>query len=261
MLPWTLAHTFAGALAAALFAGAAALAAQGRDSAAAARPATMVGTVSDSAGTPLPGVTVTAADGATTSTDSLGGFRLAGLAPGRQRFLARRLGFAPARFDLALAPDSTVHVALRLGRAAVVLGTVVVVDGRAPDGRLLAEGFYNRRRTALGHFITPEQLGGRRMTHPSALFRNVPSVSVRRGGLGQTMLMTRGTAGDCQMDVWVDGYYTPLMASLSFDEVVSMDQVTAAEVYRTWRDVPQRFQRPGADCGAVVVWTVAPGAP
>jgi hypothetical protein len=87
----------------------------------------------------------------------------------------------------------------------------------------------------------------------------VPSVTVRRGGLGQTVLMARGSRGYCALDVWVDGYYAPLLESISFDDVVNMDLVKAAEVYRAPREVPPRFQRPGADCGAVVVWTSAPG--
>jgi hypothetical protein len=59
----------------------------------------------------------------------------------------------------------------------------------------------------------------------------------------------------------VDGYHAPLLESLSFDDVVNMDQLKAAEVYRALREVPPRFRRPGADCGAVVLWTSAPDDP
>jgi hypothetical protein len=254
------AGALAGSLAAALWLAPAPARAQGAAAPAAAGPASLHGTVRDSGDVPLREVTVAADGGASVSTDAEGAFRLDGLAAGRQAFVARRVGYAPARFEVALPPGGTARVALRLGRAATVLGTVVV-DGRALDDGLLAEGFYDRRRTALGQFISPERVAGRRMSQASAFFRDVPSVSVRRGGLGQTVLMARGSRGDCALDVWVDGYYTPLLASISFDDVVNMDRVKAAEVYRAPREVPPRFQRPGSDCGAVVVWTSAPDDP
>jgi hypothetical protein len=228
----------------------------------AAALAVLQGVVTDSASQPIAGVTVTTVGDAARPvvTDDAGAFRLAGLPAGKVQFTARRLGFAPARFDIEMPARATVHVAIRMGRTAVVLGTVVVEGGK-PDGQLLAEGFYDRRRSAHGQFISPEQVERRRMAHASALFRDVPSVSLRRGVAGQTTLVTRNTAGYCPLDVWIDGYHTPLLASLGFDDVVNMNHVKAAEVYRSWREVPQRFRRPESDCGAVVVWTSAPDDP
>jgi hypothetical protein len=224
--------------------------------AAAVGRAVLDGAVSDTGRSPLAGVTITADGTGSVVTDSSGRFRLAALPAGTVRFTARRVGVAPASFDVVMRPDTTVYVAIRMGRNATVLGTVMV-NGKAPDARLLAEGYYDRHRAARGAFISPEHVERRRMTHASMLLREVPSVSFRSGIAGQTVAVARGPQGYCALDVWVDGFFTPLMASLSFDDLVTMDHLKAIEVYRSWREVPQRFRRPFGDCGAVVVWTTA----
>jgi hypothetical protein len=210
---------------------------------------------------PLPDVSVSAgASGVTTSSDSSGAFRLAGLPAGRLRLVARRVGYAPATFELDLPPDGTVHVAIRMGRTATVLGTVVVrAEGGEVDVGLLQEGFYDRRRKAHGIFLSPADVQRRETARASALLRDVPNVTVRNAGAGQVVPLARSLRGGyCQLDVWVDGYYAPMLGTLSFDDVVSLNNLKAIEVYRTARDVPARFQRTDNDCGAVLVWTSAP---
>ncbi len=96
--------------------------------------ATVAGVVKDSAGDPIPGVTVSATRAGETSVTSIavtetdGGFRIADLRPGSYRIEAVLDGFQPVSSDVKLVTGQTLQVALSLVPA---FGETVEVVGEA----------------------------------------------------------------------------------------------------------------------------------
>lgn len=231
-----------------------------RTVAATAGTAALDGYITDSLGTPLFAavVEVESADRAVT-TDSAGYFRLGELGSDTVEFTARRIGFAPSYFSIAMPPNATVHVAIKLRRSAVRLGTVMV-EGMALDSRLRRSGFYDRQRTGRGYQLDPSFIEARRnLMNVSSVLREVPRVRVQcgRGAFGCIPRLGAG-AFSCVPLLWLDRH--PMdMAADGIDALVDMRSVVAVEVYRG-AETPPQFASSRNACGAVVVWTDSPGA-
>src|ERR1700741_344146 len=89
--------------------------------------ATIVGTVSDSSGRPVAGADVVTQPGnRRTRSDSTGAFILTELDGGNYVVAARKLGYAPERWDLKLSKNGRLEVKFVLGRR-IVLDTIRVV--------------------------------------------------------------------------------------------------------------------------------------
>ncbi len=96
-------------------------------SGAAAQPASVLGTVQDSTGSPLPGVNVYLS-GTThgDATDAGGRFEIEGVEPGAYRVVASLLGFAPEAEAVSLGRGDTLRVALVLVERPLALGAARV---------------------------------------------------------------------------------------------------------------------------------------
>ncbi|OYV66915.1 MAG: hypothetical protein B7Z72_10495, partial [Gemmatimonadetes bacterium 21-71-4] len=113
---------------------------------------TIIGTVRDSVGSPIPGARVEVAARFTTRTDSAGAFALHGLPTGPLILRVRRIGFAPLVSQWDLGPI-TLSLDLRLHAFPTVLPAVRVQSRREPYDSRLA-GFNLRRKQKLGQYIT-----------------------------------------------------------------------------------------------------------
>lgn len=92
-----------------------------------AQPATVVGTVTDDSGLPMPGVNVYLA-GTTRgdATDAKGRYRIESVEPGAYRVVASMLGFETSGQDLRLAGGDFVRVDLEMAPSSVDIGTASV---------------------------------------------------------------------------------------------------------------------------------------
>jgi CarboxypepD_reg-like domain len=215
------------------------------------------GVVRDSAGHPLAGasVTVLATDGVALS-DSAGYFHLERLPPDTLTFAVRRVGYAPAVFELAVPPNMRVSLAVKMQPNAQRLETVVI-NGERRDLQLHHDGFYDRKRNGIGYFLDPEFLARHPTSvHPTTLLREVPSVRIacKAGNIRCVPYLGRGTE-QCVPPVWVDGVRQTVLDD--FDSIVSTEDIKAIEVYASRFTVPMKFMgtMPDRDCGAIVVWT------
>ncbi len=86
------------------------------------------------------------------------GFSLTGLPAGTCTFEARAIGFAPHRVAIDLAAGRSGTLDVRMGRPVHILGPVTVF-GEPGAASPLVQGFLDRRQhSAVGHFLTAEDV-------------------------------------------------------------------------------------------------------
>ena len=243
---------------------------------AAIRPAGVGLRVVDSADAPIPGAQVVVGSGAEGVSDESGWVRLPGVQPGRVFVLVARIGYRPAEFHLQVPLSGGLEVDVELEPAAVAVQGVTAV-GRNENGSLAAAGFYRRRESGMGTFLTREDIEKTRALRTSEIFRQVRGIRVVPAGNDTYKLQTvryglslsvRGSAGGiirsdirtgdggtvsivCEMLVYLDGVQVQLS---SIDDVL-MNSLEAIEVYRGAGEIPAEFRVTNASCGVVALWT------
>ncbi len=210
--------------------------------------AILAGTVTDSAGRPLPFATIVGDSGQTTLAQQDGSFRLTKLLPGPNAFLIRRIGFLPLAFEIEMPAASTVNVHLRLLPAGVELKPMLV-EGKRVSPALAKTGFYDRQRQGLaGVFFDPAEFERRALVQTTDILRGVPNVTVSKSS---TNTYVYGRGQKC-MDVYIDG--VPVGREFDLSRNMPVEWVKAMEVYPSPAQTPPQFSRQ-TGCGAVVVWT------
>lgn len=142
-------------------------------------------------------------------------------------------------------------------RPVTVLDTVTITA----ESRLRRFGFYDRRRTGLGTFLTPEQVDSlaRVISTPARFIQDVRGIEL----VCIIECVVKSRWGYC-LQLYVDGART----NVQMDAVLTVDEVYAVEVYDRPTTVPTEYSAPLAlkggrgrelspvgGCGAVVVWT------
>jgi hypothetical protein len=209
-------------------------------------------------------------------SDESGWVRLPGVQPGRVFVLVARIGYRPAEFHLQVPLSGGLEVDVELEPAAVAVQGVTAV-GRNENGSLAAAGFYRRRESGMGTFLTREDIEKTRALRTSEIFRQVRGIRVVPAGNDTYKLQTvryglslsvRGSAGGiirsdirtgdggtvsivCEMLVYLDGVQVQLS---SIDDVL-MNSLEAIEVYRGAGEIPAEFRVTNASCGVVALWT------
>lgn len=156
-----------------------------------------------------------------------------------------------ARTAAAQAPD-----------AALATRAAPHVEQSPVAGPASETGFDARRRSAAGRFLTRADIGQRRATVTSDLFRSIPGVVLQlSSNRADRELVMRGAFGACVPAVYLDGRYYDGMTAESLDTWARPDDVTGIEVYAE-SSVPTQFRRLAASarqddvpCGSVVIWT------
>ena len=211
--------------------------------------ATVTGTVSDSAGSPIAGAEVAALGTALrTRTGDRGEYALTGVAPGEALLEAKRLGFRPETVRVAVVEaGASAHFTLRL--APTMLETVSVRAGRRRiEGRLA--GYYERLQSrAIGYFITRDDIERGNPRQLTDVLRRAPGVDIVRGG--RVRLRGRG----CAPLVWIDGVAMP--AGEVDINSFAPNSIEGIELYMSASGAPARYQGTGDEsrCGTVLLWS------
>ncbi|HEV2733418.1 MAG TPA: carboxypeptidase-like regulatory domain-containing protein [Longimicrobiaceae bacterium] len=229
--------------------------------------------VVDAADAPIAGARVVLGTGAEGVSSESGWVRLAGVQPGRVFVLVTRIGYRPTEFTLEV-PATGLEVDVEMEPAPVAVQGVTAV-GRKENRALAMGGFYRRKETGTGTFLTREDIARTGAMRTSEVFRRVRGVRVVHAGgntyklqsvryglsMSQTMgaiprggrrnMQVAGSNYVCQMLVFVDGIQQQL------DEIddLQMESVEAIEVYRGSGEVPVEYKVINAACGVVVIWT------
>lgn len=189
------------------------------------------------------------------AADLFGAAELVGINPGPLRVRASYPRYVSVDTTVMIVEGTSAVVVLTLRPDAVVLGDVVVEAESINYALLRRRGFFERRESRTGVFLTREELDQRGASMFSDVFRGVAGVRIeRRRGLS-ALVSTRRQG--CLMSIYVDGTEAAFLASAV--DNVPLDDVAAVEVYRGPAEVPIEYSRTRSSqtCGAVLVWTLA----
>jgi len=228
----------------------------GASALAAQRPGVISGTVKDENGARVPNVEVAVPKaGVVVHTDSLGKFIVTRLAPGLFDISFRRLSYTPMMLSLQVTSNDTTDVDVTLTIAADQLQTVVV-QGKQ-DRKRQIQGFEERRKLGMGHFITRSEIEQRNPLVLSEMARVIPGVQLTPTNIMGRMTLRFSRRADCPPAYFLDGLYVP---NFNIDDVPARD-VEAVELYAGFAGLPPEFMKQMGQltCGAVVIWTRIPG--
>ena len=270
--------------------------AQGQNSGETAPARVLTGLVRDSAGNAVEGVEIREGARLVALTDSSGRFRISGLTGSSVTLAFRRLGYNPETRAVGLRASADAPMVVMLVPNSLLLRTIVV-EGRAYDEELWKNGFYHRQKTASGSFFDSDFLmhfGGDGL---GSVLHEVPRVEVMRSGNRDYAFSTVG-GNRCRMNVYIDGLFQRVAMpgprgdandAVGLNDLIDFRDIRAIEVYPRTMSVPIQFSRMGpgsgaqgqpmpripsaghaysskpddanadAACGAVVIWTKAPG--
>ncbi|GBD32418.1 hypothetical protein HRbin33_01383 [bacterium HR33] len=203
----------------------------------------------------------------TAHTNRQGLARLAGIPPGVHRVRARRIGYRPKEHvvEVTAEPVQTLELTLLLEPAPVQLAPVEVAGERIEHLELA--GFYERRALGFGSFLTRAEFEKWEPRITTDVLRRLPGIRVRinpnwgKRGDNRRFLVeshrgaVRISKGTCPPLFFLDGAYIGDADGLDIDEVVSVTHLEAVEAYVGGGGIPARFNRTGAACGVIVLWT------
>lgn len=224
------------------------------------RGATIAGTVRDSLQQPVPAADVVAQPGNHRArADSAGNFIITDLGGGSYTVAARKLGYAPERWDVKLSKNGRVDVKFVLGRR-MTLDTVTVV-ARSACPAYSVDGFMCRRRSGGGVFLDYADIDDRGVIETADLFRDIPGfrVDIRRTRLGPVRVPGR-TGFGCINSI-VDG--RPVSGANLVP--TNPSDLSAMEVYLKPDSVPAPYQRytwpaggvsRSGRCSVIAYWTI-----
>jgi len=212
------------------------------------------GSVLDTTGAPvaLADVRLSATDGwhHAQLTDGQGHFVFTLVPVGQAQLEVRRLGFRPITRALLVSvadgegSDSTRVI---LAASATELVGIEVKEHAEPSEAPAA--FYSRRRSnSFGHYLDRTEIEASHAQRPSDALRTVPGVMVQPSRRIGNVIRIR----NCRPTIWIDGVR---VQDAELDEVTSVDDVAAIEIYKSLAGLPQQFIDRTNPCGAILIWS------
>jgi hypothetical protein len=185
------------------------------------------------------------------TTNEKGDFSLRKIPSGSKVLLIRHVGFAEEIVPVDLSSREEKRVTVNLSRFVEVMDPVLVKARRTVG--LERVGFNQREKSGMGFYIGPERLVG---SHPrvlSDILRLVPGLRVDYGEHGDIVSTARGAASGCVQYYLDDQPYVESRMG-DVNRFVTASDVRAVEVYQGLA-TPAQFDRPGASCTTIVIWT------
>ena len=207
-------------------------------------------------GSPLAGAMVALTDGPQTRTNDRGEWTLVDAPAGTRMVEVRALGYYPERRRVDVVSGGA-PVWVELSTLEAVLDTVKVTSSRLNRDD---NGFQERRRKGIGHFMTPKDIARQQPIQVSDLFRSMPGIHVE-GGVERQILM-RGAFGKCDPSIYINGM--PMTSQRANGGVVTITvddlnawmlprDVTGIEVY-AGDSAPVEYQQGMSGCGSILIW-------
>ena len=208
------------------------------------------------------------------TTDDHGRFRVGDIVPGTHRILVRRLGYAPLDTAILFRTNQAVDRRIVLRRV-VTLDSVNVVANRSR----LPTSFEDNRRIGLGQFITRDSLAKQEERKLGDVLRGFRGVNVDPGISGRAWLLSsRQPASISKTEIYFASKYEQsegmrregCYALVFHDDVllnpsnppepidinsIVLSQIEAIEYYAGPAETPAKYNRLGARCGVLVLWT------
>ena len=224
---------------------------------AAAQQRDLRGTVTDTAGYPIPNVEVRIMDlGRMARTDTAGRFAINRISDRVVDLTIRRLGYEVQFVRVSLINGEGDSLRVKLTPEPVRLASVEVEEKE--ERHPFFTEFDQRRQRGVGAFITKEQIEKLNTSYPSDAFRRLPGMRFVNvtGGMGVRFMSSTGIrgprGGECAPTIWVVGQAA---VGMEIDDIRAGD-IHGIEIYRGASTTPAQFAKAGlTQCGAIVVWT------
>lgn len=196
--------------------------------------------------------------GLRTTTDSLGRFRIEGVAPGRRGLRVNMLGYAPLRTAVEFSAGDTVEMEIGISASTEEM-TAIEIVARQNSSRTRMD-FERRRASGTGLYLTEDDLKRQGQGRLSDVLRKQAGVSTITGNSGGTYLVgARSDRGArCFTAVMLDGswIYDGSRGQTPFDvSGLRTEDIAAIEYYRGLSNTPVDLQGIRNSCGVLVVWT------
>lgn len=195
-----------------------------------------------------------------TVTDSLGRFRLEGIAPGRRGLRVNMIGYAPLRTAVEFSAGDTVELEIGISPSSEEMAAIEIVEAQNSQRQLL--DFERRRATGTGEYLTAEDIRIRSRGRLSEALRTLNGVSLLSTGSGVLLVGGRASGrgiGTCYTavmldNVWVyDGDRTQSPFNVNS---LNPDDIAAIEYYRGLSNTPVELQGIRNSCGVLAIWTM-----
>lgn len=213
--------------------------------------AVITGKVTNAGGVPVENARVSVQGAVvSTATNRDGSFTLAGVPPGTQSVLVRRVGYTPVELPLDVAMHAPNRITVRLGTYTPQLSSVEV-KAKAKDP-LETTGFSRREKSGMGRYLTPDQIDNIHPSYTSDALRRIAGLYVSGSGYSASVTTTRGNG--C-VRYLVDGSPVNADAGQSIDELVGANDLAAVEFYNV-ADIPMELSSGmNSGCALLVIWT------
>ena len=205
------------------------------------------------------------ADDRVVVTDSLGRFRVAGLAAGAHALVVRRLGYSPLSAVLTVGALDSLYVSIVLDERPHELETIATRASSAALKTARVE-FEQRRRMGVGKFIDAEDLV-KETGEPLrlAIQRRIPGVvpvydpssmsyhlASKRGPAGRALKSTT----PCYVQIYLDGARVagPDRGDPWDIDLLPPETIEGMEYFDA-ATTPGRYRGNGSDCGTLLLWT------
>ena len=240
----------------------------------------VTGIVTDAAtGEPIPQLPVELNGQVRAITDEAGRFRMATSSITRQatnRLTVRRIGYLPAQREFRMdGGQNAVDFDIALEPGPVRLEDIDVETDLVPLSTGRMTGFYRRRTAGTGRFFTRDQIRSMGAQKITDVVRRLPGVVIFSedntnvdpfnppAGLTvhipvRIQFHRQGAAGagrTCSPLLFVNDM---LIDAPDFDFMLPTRQIAGMEVYTSAAQVPVEYNKRGATCGVIVVWSDAP---
>jgi predicted thioesterase len=200
-------------------------------------------------------------------TGSGGRFQVRGVPEGAQTIEVSAIGYDPAVVAVAVAVGGTVRVHVVLERIPVELEPLEVSAEEAVPAIL--RGFYERRATAAGTFITRADIERTQPRLFTDVLRSAPGLRFQAvqgpsGGSFVAQSARSAVAGGgnlvrnpCRILYYLDGVRFPVEGDFGINTFVQPEDVAGVEIYTGSARIPVQFYTEAAQCGVIVIWTQA----
>jgi hypothetical protein len=231
--------------------------------------------VRDEAGKPVPNVRARISGHAFALGDERGAVTLDALPGGSQTLELFALGFVPRKQLVDVGADDARQDTITMSSVKSLLDTVRVTTGRVFNADL--NGFEQRRRTGIGHYITADEIDRAHPVQFTNLMQGRPGVMVTTDWTGNQLIQMPAFFGQCTPTIWVDGNVEvypngpsagqliagtqyragPVATGLDgLNARVQPGEVVGVEIYERQVEIPPEFIVGGySQCGAIVIWT------
>ena len=221
-------------------------------------------------GDPIAGAVITVrnpdgAGDASTLSDDRGTFSLPGVPMGARELIIEHVAYGEPRVAVAVDETTASYLSIRLEPRAIAVEPISVEVSNRPVW-LEANGFYDRKESNLGQFVTPEMIQNRSFARFHEILRAVPGLSVRTicspycyAQIG----MAGATQSGCVPTFYMDGRRINVRPKprtsprdppglIDLDALAITGDLAGVEVYRSIAETPPQFY---GRCGSIVIWS------